>query len=349
MSRSARRPRQTPTRGAWITRAGAVAVALLCAVSIGVGRASLVESHRRAVKAMEGRAEVAALPTPAGLRLLSMGYRSALADYLWADVLVTQGLRLATRRPYPEVWEYLQGITDLDPKFREPYRLADTLLLFQVGDKDPMRSSARARELMRRGLDEFAYDAEMWVNYGQFLAYLAPGIVRNAFDSMADDTEREQAKAQLERWRKEGISALVTAGELGGADESIASRTMYAASLLHELGQADAAVRFLERLYAATDNEEARAHIAESLEVMREGRSASRDFVIAQAFQELWKHELPFGSATSLSILGPRYPVWACAGRAADREGQPCYRTWTDWARAVEQGKTRTMRKPERP
>ncbi len=272
-------------------------VLLACAVMIGLSRPRLVEWLSQAKET----SDVYVLPPPTVLARASLGYRAAVADYLWAHVLVTQGLRMGAKRPFQEVGQYLDAINHLDPAYREPYRLADSLLSHQAGDSDRAQSVRRARQILERGLIQFPYDAELWLNYGQFLAYIGPGALQ--FDS-----------EEWHAWRNEGAKAIVRAGELGASDEAMVFRSMSATTILNKAGEVDAAIRFLERLYTATDNEEARDDILRSLESLRAGKAASRDFELAKKFDSLWRADLPFASRVMLSVLGPPVDAWKCAG-----------------------------------
>ncbi len=151
-------------------------VLVLAAVLVGWTRPWLFDNEQ-AVK--EGSA-VYTLPSPPVLERMSLGYRAALADYLWAHLLVTQGLRMGERRPFPEMGDYLDAINHLAPRFREPYRLADSIMPFQMRDPDREATLVRLRGMLERGLRTFPLDAELWLNYGQFLAYIGPGSLKDA-------------------------------------------------------------------------------------------------------------------------------------------------------------------------
>ena len=102
-----------------------------------------------------------ALPSPDQSVVLSLGYRSALADLLFAHVLVSYGLHFQEKRRYEFVGEYLDVINALDPKFRTPYRIADTLLTLQpVAPRQ--RDYDKAREVLERGLRALPHDTELW-------------------------------------------------------------------------------------------------------------------------------------------------------------------------------------------
>jgi tetratricopeptide (TPR) repeat protein len=290
-------------------------VLVVCAVAVGWSRPRLTQTMTKAKE----RSDVYVLPPPPVLARASLGYRAALADYLWAHVLVTQGLRMGAKRPFKEVEHYLDAINYLDPQFRDPYRLTDSLLSYQARDPDRAASVRRARQILERGLGTFPYDAELWLNYGQFLAYIGPG-------SLPKET------GERDTWRNDGANALVRAGELGASDDSLAFRSLSAAAILNKAGEVDAAIRFLERLYAATENEAAREDILRSLVRLQAGKVASRDFDLAKRFDTLWRTEIPFAPRRMLSVLGPPVDSWSCAGPPAASSELLCDRTWTAWS-----------------
>jgi len=295
-------------------RAGAVVALVLSIVAIGWARPRVTQ----AAKVVKNQSDVYTLPPPRILARVSLGYRSALADYLWAHVLVTQGLRMGEKRPFSEVVQYLHAINQLDPRFREPYRLADSLLSFQINDPDRGASVREARRVLERGLAEFPYDSELWLNYGQFLAYIGPG-------SLPVDAED---RAEMQR---AGARALIRAGELGG-DESTVFKSISAAAILHRKGEVDAAIRFLERLHAVADDEEVREDVGRRLHALRQGRQASRDFELSRAFDSVWQKDLPFAPRSWLSVLGPHRETWLCAGPRGERNDVPCISDWPAWS-----------------
>jgi tetratricopeptide (TPR) repeat protein len=299
-------------------------VGLMVSLSLAVLAVAWTRPHvARAVQEVKAHSDVYALPPPSVLSRASLGYRSALADYLWAHVLVTQGLRMGEKRPFSEVALYLEAINHLDPQFREPYRLADSIMSFQVGDPDREESVRQARIVLERGLVHFPYDAELWLNYGQFLAYIAPG-------SLPADAEERAG------WQEAGAKALVRAGELAG-DESTVYKAMSAAAILNRQGEVDAAIQFLERLYAVADDEDVREDVGQRLQALRQGKQQSRDFELSQAFDSVWRRDLPFARRTLLSVLGPPTDPWRCVGPAHERGG-PCSVDWKSWSESVPRG-----------
>ncbi len=85
--------------------------------------------------------DVFALPPPSQVVTISLGYRSALADMIFAHVLVSSGIHFQERRGFEFVGRYIEAINELDPKFEAPYRMADGLLTLQAKRWDPKHTA----------------------------------------------------------------------------------------------------------------------------------------------------------------------------------------------------------------
>ena len=283
----------------------AVAVFVFCAGTVAWTRPKLFRIESIAKE----KTNVYSLPPPNVLATMTMGYRTATADYLWAHVLVTSGLRMGEKRPFSEVAEYLDAINYLDPHFREPYRLADTLLTFQINDTQRKASASAAMRILERGVTEFPYDAELHVNYGQFLAYIAPAFYEDGSE------ERMQV-------RRQGALVLMRAGELG--DDQIIKKTISAATMLNKMGEIDAAISFLERLYSIADNDEVRQDIVHNLAKLRQGKQASINYESSREHDLLWRKDLPFAPRSWLSLLGTPREIWKCTGPSHQQDLSAC-------------------------
>jgi hypothetical protein len=237
-------------------------------------------------------------------------------------VLVTQGLRAQEHRPFEHLPLYLEAIHTLDPKFREPYKYADTLLTFQANDPNKEQNVRIARDFLELGLKEYPTDAELWLNYGEFVAYVGPG-------SLTD--EREQ-----KAWRERGAAALMKAGRLGSKDENLLWHSVAALGLLaDEESEREALIHFLERVYAMTEDPELREHVLKKLRLLVRDRTESRLERQQKAFEQAWR-KMSFLTRTELRIIGPGPDTWKCAGTvplgaASDR----CDRDWSAWSRSL--------------
>jgi hypothetical protein len=290
----------------------------LCVVVIAATRGQLAETAKK----MKERSDAYALPPARVLPIVSMGYKQALADTIWAYVLVAQGLRFQERRPFEHLPLYLDAIYTLDPKFREPYKYADTLLTFQVNDRHKEQNVRFAREFLERGLKEHPTDAELWMNYGEFLAYVAPGSLSE---------ERERAA-----WREQGAAALMRAGQLGSKDEYLLWHSVSAVGLLSDKkAEREGLIHFLERVYAMTEDLELREHVLKKLQILMRDQQESRVIQQQKAFDDEWRRT-SFVARTQLRVIGPKRDTWKCAGFVEQGVASDhCDRDWPAWSRSL--------------
>jgi hypothetical protein len=290
-------------------------------VALMVGSAGLLAWTQPRVAArfhgLRAANDTYALPEPEQTRVASLGYRSALADLLFAEVLVSYGLHFEEHRAFEYVGSYLDTITTLDPKFRAPYYVADTLLTLQAQPPTAANYS-KARQLLERGMAELPYDSRLWLQSGQFLAYLGP----------AHFTEAKEKQ----EWRLAGARRLARACELLSEDDQMPFQCITAAGLLSREGEIDAMVRFLERIVDVSDNEEIHAL---ALGLLRK-RAGEQDRLKAegrwQRFRDAWGRDLRFVSKDQLLVLGPAVDTARCAGSVEPRAA--CATTWVAWTQS---------------
>ena len=255
------------------------------------------------------------LPPTEQIVVASLGYRSALADLIFGHVLVSYGLHFQEKRLFDYVGDYLDAINRLDPKFRDPYRYADTLLTLQP-KVAPVAFYRKARQIQERGLKEFPYDQELWSTAGQFLAYLA-------ISQLPDEREQDE-------YRQAGARYLMRACELIGSNENIPYHCITAATLLDKQGSREATRQFLERVLSVSDDpaiqEMASSYLSRVVGVEAQELMAARQ----ERFKKVWNADLPFVPRVELQSVGPRFDPAACAGR--ERSITPeCSTSWTTW------------------
>ncbi len=259
------------------------------------------------------REDVYLLPPPSELRAMTLGYRAAVADAIWAKLIVEYGTHWQEKRAFTEAPRYLDAILALEPTFPLVYKYADTFIVYR-----PPRGTEEdwytAKRYLERGLRERAWDHDVWLHYGQFLAFTSLSFVTD--------------KQELEKFRREGAQALVRAVELGADPD----RSITAATLLGKYGERDAAIRQLRRAYALTDDAAERAQLDAKLgqlEATAEKDAAQRDMHIIET---RWRKEYNFLSRNAYLLLGPITDPIACAGR---REAGPEPRCARDWNEAL--------------
>jgi hypothetical protein len=295
----------------------AIGIVALCAAAIALVRGALFRANAR----VKETSDVYVLPPPDEVVVLSLGYRSALADVLWSHVLVSQGLHTMEKRRFDNLTRLLDSINALDPTFRDPYIMADALITFQA-NTTPVEEVRKAREIMERGVKNRPLDAELWVVLGQFVAFVAPGTY------LEDPAEQKQ-------WMLDGAGFLARAAELGGEDANISWQAIGGAGILNRAGQRDATVSFLRRTLAVTDDPELRERLERQLNALVGEAMMERHLRREEVFRRLWKRDLPFVRKTSILLLGPPRDPAYCAGPAhADEPG--CAPTWREWAERQE-------------
>jgi hypothetical protein len=266
------------------------------------------------------RADVYALPPADQTYVASLGYRSALADLILGHVLVSYGLHFQEKRLFEYVGDYLETIIRLDPKFRTPYILADTLLTLEP-EAPPQEFYRKARRIQDRGLQEFPGDQELWNTSGQFLAYLAPSY-------LTDVDEKTE-------YRREGARRLMRACELIGSNDNIPYHCITAANLLSEQGNREAMRQFLERMANTSDDpkiqELASGYLRKVVGVEEAERAAAR----AARFNTAWKADLPFVPRSEIHALGPDFDSAACAGVSVNPM-PGCATSWLLWSQSAE-------------
>jgi tetratricopeptide (TPR) repeat protein len=299
-------------------------------------RRTLFAEHTRIKEAHD----VFFLPQPRQVATLSLGYKAALADVLWAYVLVSQGLHSRQQRRFDNLGRLYDTVNELAPRWRTPYLLVDALFSFQAGQSSD-DDTLRARRILERGVRARPNDAELWLNLGQYVTYVAPATY------LYDKPELRK------QWRLEGARYLQRAAELG-ADANVAWQALGGAVVLEKAGELDAAVRFLERVYAVTDDDELKADVERRLRALRIRRDrevAKREHERQQKldaslasnaafqrrkklFHRLMRHDLPYITTNGALLIGPPPQPGSCAG--PDHHDAHCATNWRDWAERFE-------------
>lgn len=284
-------------------------LALASALVIGLSQ-PVLSSRCEAVRVTS---DVYSLPEPDQMPVMSLGYRAAVADVLWAYVLVTQGLRLQQHRKFDYCTRYFETIFALEPTYREPYLYADSLLSSTIAMSEEDVRALRA--LYEKGMVERPTDAKLYYIAGSFMAYVAPSVL----------PESEHAN-----WRLAGANALRRAAELGATAETQWS-VITSASLLTASGERAAAISLLERVYQITDDDDLRERIRGKLLSLREAQAAERAQATARAFETAWRADLPFVKRPLFLVLGPKTDPVKCAG-PENYGSRDCVRDWVSWS-----------------
>jgi len=284
------------------------ALGLLAVLGIGHTRGPLAATYTHA----KVTSDAYLLPSVDQTYVASLGYRSALADLIYGHVLVAYGLHFQDRRLFEHVGDYLDVINGLDPKFRAPYWIADTLLTLQPR-VPPEAFYRKARQIQERGLVELPYDQELSSAAGQFMAYVAP-------PHLSDPAEQQE-------YRRAGARYLMQACNLLGSNDAIPYHCVTAARLLNDDDQHEAAQKMLERLFAMSDDpdiqELALGYLKRTVGEQAEAIVQARQ----QRFRAKRAIDLAFSPHVEAAALGPSFDSAACAGPAKAASAD-CASSW---------------------
>jgi hypothetical protein len=232
-------------------------------------------------------------------------------DLLWSSLLVEYGTHCTEHREFLQTPKYADAILELEPTYAPLYRYIDTMLAYRPlqGTDDDVR---KARAYLERGTRERPGDCNLWMESGQFIAFIAPSFLH-------DD-------AEIARWRTDGAAAMGHAVELG----CDAERALTAASMLTDAGATQAAIGFLEKAYALTqDPSMASVHdsIGQRLARLQANDLRQAADAAGRDIDERWHSELPFLSRDRYLLLGPTVDPLRCAGLAG-ADDPSCARDW---------------------
>lgn len=288
------------------------------AILVGVlGIAWVQPALATRMHAVTVREDVFALPPPKQLKAMSFGYHAAACDLVWAKLLLEYGVHWQEKRRFTEAPRFADAILELDPKYANLYKYIDTILVYQPGPGnhsyggDPDARAARA--YLERGLKERPFDSQLWLHYGQFIAFSGQEFL-------------ETNDAEKQAWRRDGALAIGHAMELGARVD----HTMAAASILGRAGEREAAVRYLERAYALADTEDQRREIVAQLSRYRASAAEDAEASSTKRLDTMRRRSYPFLSRGEFLLLGPMPDAATCVGRPTSAE---CA---TNWATALD-------------
>ena len=267
---------------------------LIAAAGLAVSR--LRAPLNAAFNVTRTRDDVFTLPPPDQMMLMSLGYRSALADLIFAHVLVSAGIHFQEKRGYTFVARYLDTVIALDPKFEAVYRMADGLITLQA-KRVSVDDYRHTRRILERGMAEFPFSQALWTSAGQFLAYLGP--------------TGEIGGQELADWKLAGGRALARSCELVGSQEPPPYQCIVAAGLLTKAGEAAASRQFIERMLLLTNDPHVRQVMNAMLEKATSLEERERMHARREAFRRAWADDLSSaeGRCSRLARPGIVQPV----------------------------------------
>lgn len=260
-----------------------------------------------------------AMPSRPQLLVMSLGYRSALADVIFGNTLVSAGIHFSEHRVFHHLDAYLEGILALDAKYRDVYAYADTLLNLSTVEL-PKENLRIARDIMERGLTEFPLDADLWMNTGLFVAYMAPQRLAGF------------AGEDVQEWRAAGARMLSQACAIWPSGRAAPSVCVTSASLLQKTGETEAAIAALQRMLVISDEPKFRADVMTRLERLSGEKLARRRQLAVEALSKRHVADLPAADRLRYQLLTPPRQSRDCIGRRSPVSGEHCATSWRDAA-----------------
>jgi hypothetical protein len=286
----------------------------LSAVSVGSTRPWLADTYH----SVGAASDVYALPDPDQMVVASLGHRSAFAGMLFAKTLVDYGIHVQEKRHFQFGANYLETIIALDPKIRDVYYYADTMLTLQ-SVPTPESDVVKARQIVERGLKEFPQDAELWLTGGQFVAYLG--------SSRLSDLEARK------EWRLAGARMMAQACSM--FDERVSPRRCVGAvTTLTRAGERSAVIQVLERLLAVADDPDTRARAEAWLAVKLKEERQNLLVLRRELVDKTREADLGWIDRSLYAVLPPPFQAPACAGAFGAEE---CATRWRDFRVTAEE------------
>jgi hypothetical protein len=229
-------------------------------------------------------ADVLYLPQPSALHAIALGHDELAADLVFVRGLVYFGSQLEEKGEYRWLENYLDTITQLDPRWKTPFRWAGVATMYN-GKPITNQSVMLSNHFLERGVRQFPDDWELPFMLG--CNYL--------FELHTDDPK------QHDEWRRTGGEWIRHSAIVGGAPSWV---PLLAATIMRQEGQEEAAVRHLEEVYVSTQDERTRQQVRNQLVALHAKIDLAREERERAAFEAVWRQALPYVPADLYVAIG---------------------------------------------
>jgi hypothetical protein len=234
-------------------------------------------------------ADVLYLPSSSTLRHMALGHSELAADLLAVRTNVYFGTQLAQKGGQLWLARYLDAAVDLDPWFKQLYPIGAAMLIYN-GRAISVEAVEGANALLRRGLEVFPDDWDLWFQVGFNESFELPKLVGR------DDP-------RIPAWRQKGLEAMQRATTLPDVPHWLPS---LAARMLTKQGQDDLAIKHLERAFAATSHPETQAQILAKLRVLHAAQVTHRLSAEREDFEARVREGFDYTPEAFNVLVGPR-------------------------------------------
>ncbi len=229
------------------------------------------------------------LPRPSALATLSLGHTELFADLVFIQALVYFSTQVEHKGDYRWLDNYLTTITELDPRWKTPYRWAGVATMYN-GKPITNQMVFESNHFLELGVRQFPDDWELPFMLG--CNYL--------FELHSDDAR------QRDEWRDKGGEWVRHAAIVGGAPTWV---PLLAATIMEQEGQKEAAVRHLEEVYVSTQDERTRTEIRNRLVGLHATIDLAREERERAAFEASWRATLPYVPPDLFVAIGAPRPL----------------------------------------
>lgn len=231
------------------------------------------------------------LPRKEVLRLLSLGYREFAADLVWLRTIAYFGEHLHTDRKYRWLDHYLETVLHLDPRFREAYRYAGTVTMYNL------------RRITREAV--LASNRYLEKGYRQFPTYWELPFMLCA-NYLFELPRFAHDAAERRRLQEIGAEYCREASLLPGAMQYLPSM---AGGVLSRLGKRQLAERHFRELILRTEDPKVRKQLEERYAALVSEQAARQIQEEADAFFRAHRESFPYVSPDLFVHLGARGSV----------------------------------------
>jgi hypothetical protein len=228
--------------------------------------------------------DVLYLPPPSRLRVMSLGYREAVADLVWIRAVIFAGDNIGGQN-FEWIGRYLEVIFDLAPTFRRPYEWGGVTAVYS-GEEIDREMVDRAITLYRRGLAHFPEDHEMLFALGMLLARDVQQV------EGYDEVERVEAK-------EEGATLIRRAAAFGAPPLV----RQLAATLLDESASDQLAIQYLESQLLVVEDEDYRRLLERKLHRLVGEQGLETLERVRTEFEARRQADLPYVSPSLYALI----------------------------------------------
>ena len=237
-------------------------------------------------EAFPADADVLYVPPPEHLRVMSLGYREALADLIWIRALIFSGTKLA-ESDIDSITRYVDAITGLSPRFHRAYLWGGITMVYGGHYAVTRPMVDRSIEVYRRGVEQFPESHQLLYPLGMLLhqqVRSTPGYT---------DEEREAMS-------REGVELIRKAAAFG-ADPLV---RRYAATILSDRAASDQlTIQFLESQLAHTEDEKHRRLLRKKLEELVGEQASESVEQIRTEFRTEHQQRAPYLPDTVYAVI----------------------------------------------